>query len=209
MSTALARALIVLATCWLPRGRSEWAQAMRAEFAVAMEEGAPLAFAAGCLLASVRELLTREEGCFAITSHALAVTVMLPMAALQVGCALFGLPYLFPGHHGLAGALTEGGAYLHLMQRVYQAAVPSLDLLLLLIGMGHLRVAWAMLDGDWAGVARLGWMTLASSVTLVLLMTVLFLHTGQALLLGAILLVELSSVLLVARWHRQLHAAPG
>lgn len=180
---------------------------MRAELETAIAEGKPLLFATGCLAAAWRELLMQEEGRFVLTNYALALGLMIPMATLQIGCALFGLPYLYPGRRGLSGALLEGGAYEVLLRGVYQAAIPSLALLQLLIALGHLRIAWMMLERDWAGVMRLAMRTVASAVTLVLFMSVLFLDGRQALLQGAILAVELAAVAMVARWQAQLFPA--
>ena len=209
MKTMLARAVMALALCCLGAHRREWAAAMRAEFDAAAEDGAAFGFAAGCLAAAGRELLTREEGRFVLTSYALALALMLPMAALQIGCALLGLPYLYPDAHGLSGAMLEGGTHELLLRGVYQAAIPSLALLQLLIGLGHLRIAWLLLEGDWARVTRAATRTLAAAATLILFMTVLFLDGSQALLQGAVLALELATVCGVARWHAQLFPAAG
>src|SRR3546814_7963130 len=85
----------------MDEGRREWSASMRAEFDAAAPEGRSLSFATGCLVAAWREMLTREEGRYTLTNYALALGVMIPMAALQIGCALFGLPYLYPGREGL------------------------------------------------------------------------------------------------------------
>ena len=81
---------------------------MQTEFEIALADGGSLAFATGCLGTALRELLTREEGRFTLTNYALVLGLMVPMAALQIGCALFGLPYLYPGEGGLRGAHRHG-----------------------------------------------------------------------------------------------------
>ncbi|KRC79031.1 hypothetical protein [Sphingomonas sp. Root241] len=209
MTAAVSRAVMALAVCCLGESRREWALAMQVEFETAVAEGKPLLFAMGCLAAAWREMLTREEGRFALTNYALVLGLMIPMAALQIGCALLGLPYLYPGGNGLSGALLEGGAHEPVLRSVYQAAIPSLALLQLLIGLGHLRLAWVMLERDWAGVTRLATLTLAAAATLVLFMGVLFLNGTQALLQGAVLVIELATVWKVARWHAHLSPAAG
>jgi len=206
MKAAISRAVMALAACCMDDSRRQWSAAMQAEFETAAEEGRPLRFAAGCLAAAWREMLTRSQGRFVLTNYALALGLMIPMAALQFGCALFGLPYLYPGRHGLSGALLEGGAHELLLRGVYQAAIPSLALLQLLIGLGHLRIAWVMLERDWTRVTRLGTLTLAAAVTLIVFMGVLFLDASQALQQGAVLAIELATVSVVARWHAQLFA---
>lgn len=209
MMAAVSRSVMALAVCCLGESRREWSLAMQVEFETAVAEGKPLLFAIGCLAAALRELLTREEGHFALTNYALVLGLMIPMAALQIGCALLGLPYLYPGRHGLSGALLAGGAHEAVMRSIYQAAIPSLALLQLSIGLGHLRLAWVMLERDWAGVTRLATLTLATVATLILFMSVLFLNSTQALLQGAVLVVELATVSMVARWHAHISPAAG
>ncbi len=209
MSAAVSRAVMALAVCCLGESRREWSAAMQVEFETAVTEGKPLLFAIGCLAAAWREMLTREEGRFVLTNYALVLGLMIPMAALQIGCALLGLPYLYPGPDGLRGALLEGSAHEALLRSVYQAAIPSLALLQLLIGLGHLRIAWAMLERDWTRVTRLATLTLAAAATLIIFMNVLFLNGTQALLQGAVLLIEVATVWRVARWHAHLSPAAG
>lgn len=204
MRALLPRAVMALAVCCMGKNRREWATAMQAEFETAKADGSALGFATGCLSAAVRDMLTRQEGGFALTNYALVLGLMIPMAALQIGCALLGLPYLYPGQRGLSGAVLDGGAQEMLLRGVYQAAVPSLALLQLLIGVGHLRLAWAMLEGDWPRVRRLGMRTLAAAATLVIFLSVLFINGSQALLQAAVLAIELATISVVARWHTQL-----
>lgn len=204
MMAAVSRAVMAVAVCCLDGSRREWSAAMRAEFETAAAEGKPLPFAIGCLAAACREMLTRREGRFTLTNYALALGLMIPMAALQIGCALLGFPYLYPGQAGLPGALLEGAAHEALIRGLYQAAIPSLTLLLLLLGLGHLRIAWAMLERDWTRVTRTGTLMLAAGTTLIIFMGVFFLDSSQALLQAAVLAIELATVWMVARWHAQL-----
>jgi hypothetical protein len=207
MKAAVARAVMALAVASLSESRREWSLAMQAEFETAVTEGKPLLFAMGCLTAAWREMVTREEGRFLLTNYALALGLMIPMAALQIGCAVFGLPYLFPGQAGLGGALLQGGAQEVLLRGVYQAAVPSLSLLLLLLGLGHLRIAWAMLDRDWPRVQRTGMLASAAAATLIIFMGTLFLDGRQAMLQAAVLAIELATLSVVVRWHAELFPA--
>lgn len=204
---AAARAMMALAACCLGESRREWAAAMKAEQEAAAADGRSFSFAAGCLVAASRGMLTREEGRFTLTSYALALGLMLPMAAVQIGSALLGFPYLYPGEGGLSGALLVGAEHEHLMRRTYQAAVPALSLLLLLLGIGHLWIAWAIVERDWAGARRLASLALALATTLILFMMVLFLDSSRALLQVAVLTVELGTVLMIARWHARLFPA--
>ncbi len=170
---------------------------MRAEFEIAIAGGRPLSFAVGCLGAALREMPGREEGRFTLSSYALVLGVMIPMAAYSIGCALFGMPYLYPAQE-LSGAMLRG------MNQIYHVATPALTLVLIMFGLGHLRIAWAMLEGDWDRVTRLAMLAMAAAVTLVALMSVLFLDIHQVIVQTVILSIELGTVLLVARWHAQL-----
>lgn len=209
MTISLSRIIMTLATASMGESRREWAMAMEAEFAAAAADDAQFRFATGCLIAAWRDMLRVEEGRFMLTSYALALGLILPMAALQVGCALFGLPYLYPGGGGLAGALLEGRAHEHLLRSLYQSAILPMALLQLLIGFGHVRVAWGMLERDWAGVTRTGTAILAGAVTLILFMSIFFLDSRQALLLGSIVGVELAIIAILARWHARLPIGIG
>jgi hypothetical protein len=204
MMAAVSRAVMALAISCVGAHRQQWALAMRAEFEEALEDGRPLAFAVGCLTAAWRLMPTHEEGRFVLTAHALVLSVMIPMATLQIGCAILGFPYLFPGQDGLRGALKPGGAQELLLGGVYLAALPSLTVLLLVLGAGHLRLAWLILERDWSRLVSTGALTLAATVTLVIFMGVLFLNGTQAMLQAAVLVIELGVISILALWHAQL-----
>jgi hypothetical protein len=204
MKSLLSRAIMAFAICCMDEGRRDWSIAMQAEFEIAVGEGISLSFALGCLVAAWREMLTREEGHFTLTSYALALGLMIPMAAAQIGCAILGLPYLYPGQSGLPGALLLGGEQEAALRSVYQAAVPAVAFLLLLVGFGHIRIAWAMLERDWIRVTRMAMLTLAAAATLIIFMSALFLDCSRAFLQSAVLAIELAIVWMVARWHAQL-----
>lgn len=200
MKTALSRAIMSVTTCCLDERRTDWSAAMRAEFEIAVSDGKSLPFAIGCLGAALQDMPRREEGRFTLSSYGLALGVVVPMAVFQIGCALFGIPYIHPTQ-ALAGPMLEG------MNHIYRAAVPSLTLLLLLTGLGHLCIAWAMLERDWRRVMRLGRLAMAATVTLVMLMSLLFLDIYQVVLQAIILSVELAAIIVVAKWHAQLFPA--
>ncbi|MBN2972525.1 hypothetical protein JW805_10895 [Roseomonas aeriglobus] len=204
MIDRLSRGLLRLATTSLRERRGAWADAMEAEADAAKDDGRLLSFAAGCLVAAGREAIECAQGRFILTNYLLVLVLLLPMATVQIGCALFGLPYLYPGDGGLAGAVTEGSAHEPLLRSLYQAAVPSLALAQLVTGVGHVRLAWALLERDWAAAIRWGLRTLAAATTLIVFLFVLFLDGRQAVLQAAILVIELAIITLVIRRHTQL-----
>lgn len=207
MTAPLSRALMAVAAACMGERRRDWAMAMQAEFETAADEGNALAFAAGCLAAAWREMLVREEGHFLLTSYALALGLMIPMATLQIGSALLGFPYLYPPGDGLPVPLIEGGGHHHALRNVYMG-VPSFALLMLILGVGHLRLAWVMLERDWSRALRVAIAMFAAVATLVLVMSAFFLDSSRVLLHGGVLAIELATVAMVARWHAQFTPAP-
>ncbi|KQR85276.1 hypothetical protein [Sphingomonas sp. Leaf343] len=208
MNDLVAKVLMVAAERCLGRQRQDWALAMRAEFGSALEDGHALTFAAGCLLAALREMPAQEEGRFVITSYALALGLILPIAALQIGCAVFGLPYMFARGAGLQAIAAPGSVQAALLGGTYQAAVPALTVVLLLLGVWQVRMAWVMLERDWPRVTASAMRILAASVTLATVMAALFLDATQAVLQIGMLVLEMAAVLVLANWHEHLPAPP-
>lgn len=200
---------MALATALLAGRRAGWASAMRAEYRIASADGDAFGFAFGCLAAAWRDTLSSTEGRYALTNYAMAIAIMVPMAGVQIGCAAFGFPYLYPNEQGLPGALLEGGAHEGLLRSIYLAAIPALALIQVLTGIGHLRLAWLLVERDWPGVVRWGAWTIAAAIALILFMGVLFLDSRQALMQGGILAVEILILVLAARRHAELNAAKG
>lgn len=206
MTLTLSRAIMALAMACMGDDRRDWAVAMTAEFDVAADDGRALSFAAGCLWAATRELVVSAHGRFVMTSYAVALGIMLPVAALQIACAVFGLPYLYPGHHGLSGALIEGMSTVW-TRGFYQSAGPMLAMLQLAIGIAHLRGAWLLLERDWAGATRWSVRTLSVSTTLILFMGALFLDVRQAAIMGVVVAFEFAILLMLSSRHADLHGA--
>lgn len=209
MITIVCRALVIVAAAMMGESRRSWSLAMEAEYDVAAQDGRAVAFAAGCLAVAARELLMSAHGRFALTSHAVALGIMVPIGAMQIGCALFGLPYLFPSQHGLAGALLEGSSHEPLVRSIYLGAIPALTLIQLIAAIGQLRLAWVFLDGDWANTLRWSLWTTASMTALILFMSVLFLDSRQALLQFGIIGIEMMILAVASRRHAELHYSYG
>ncbi len=183
--------------------RREWAWAMEGEFAVALEDGRALPFAAGCLIAAWREMPVTEEGRFVLANYALALGVLIPMAALQCLCAI-GFPDFFTGPTGLYGTLAAANAQGPYWITAHMAAAPSLLTLWLLLGVAHLRLAWALVECDWPCVVSMGALMAAVTATLAVFMTVLLLDAAPVFLETITLAIELTTILAVARWHGRL-----
>jgi hypothetical protein len=194
MTAAIARAVMRVTAACLGESRREWAAAMHGEFASAIEDERPLSFAMGCLVAAWREMPSHGQGRFTLANHALALGVLIPMAVVQFQCVLR-VPYalLTPGN--------QSGLYL---AETYRSAVGPLVALWILLGLGHLRLAWALLDRDWPRVVSIAALTVAACTTLLVFTVVLFLDDPGATAQALLLIVELSSIYALGRWHSRL-----
>jgi hypothetical protein len=208
MTRALARAMMALAISCLGESRRDWALAMQAELEAAMEDGRPLAFAAGCLVAAWRELPRHEEGRFVLANHLLALGVIVPMAALQFACAA-GLPFLFVATDALYGVPTLDTTQQLYLAYAFPAAEPALLGLWLLLSLLHLRLAWELLEGDWPRVIRIGCLCAAATATLVIFNGVMLIVSPRTLMQAAALPIELLAIVILARWHARLVAGPS
>jgi hypothetical protein len=204
---------MILAARALGAHRRDWAYAMQAEFEIAMEDGRPLAFATGCLIAAWREMPRHAEGRFALTNHAIAIGMILPMAALLLSAALLGFPFIAFANPGAFGFPSGKGAHMLLLNAGNMAVAPSLTLLILLLAVSHARVAWLLLEENWEGAMAFGRLGAAATTTLIIF-TTFSLHPSYAVLPIAFLAVQTLAVLALARWHGRLRddmpfEAPG
>ncbi len=200
MKAFLARALMTLAIACMEGRRRPWGRAMQAEVEVAIEVGGALRFALGCFLATVLRLPVHAEGRFTLTAHVLALGLMVPLAALQIGCAVLDFPFFVPD----AGVIDLIAHQDPLTVSAYRMVVPSVIGLLLVLGVGHLRMAWLILERDWPRVVKTASLTLAATATVLPVMVLLYLDLTQLLLQSAILIVELVILHAMARWHSEL-----
>ncbi|GGO89652.1 hypothetical protein GCM10011329_00100 [Stakelama pacifica] len=177
---------------------------MLAEFDAAVDDGRPLTFAAGCLAGALCQMPVRDEGRFILTSYALALMIMVPIAAVEISSAALGIPHL------LGGQANIGATYAQklLMGEAIRAAGPSLALLLLLSGIVQMRLAWLTLERDWVRAAATGTAVLAAITTMILVLGCLFLDIGQAVTLGGALGIELALIAGLRSWHADLNLPP-
>lgn len=205
MIEALSRALMQLATCCLGEGRREWALAMQAEFEEAAEARKSFSFACGCLIAACGELPRHSEGRLGIVSHVLALGLLIPLALFQFGLGLG----LSTADGGLAVGLGPGGSQDPLLASPQLTAMPALHILWLMLGAGHLHLAWVLLDRDWERVAKAGALIAAATLTLFIFMEVLLLDTAGLIVLAAELAIETTFILALARWHARIFPNTG
>jgi hypothetical protein len=193
---------MTMAARCLGESRYDWARAMQVEFEAAIDDRRPLTFAAGCLIAAWRQMPTQEQGRLALADYVLALGLLIPMAGLQFACAA-GSSYLFAGPAGLYAVLTPGGATDPYLAEAHRSAIPPLLALWVMLGVGHLRLAWVLLERDWSRVMSTAALTVAVSATLVIFSGVLFLSDAAVALQAVLLAVELSAIYASARSHRR------
>ena len=163
---------------------------MQVELEAAIEDGAPLRFAIGCLIAAWREMPAHMEGRFTLASHVIAIGLIVPLAALIITGIWLG--------SGVDRAFVNDGN---------RASLSSLGIILLVLGAGQLRLAWLMLERDWVRVAAMAKLGAAATTTLILFTTVLPFDEAGALAQAAVLSVELAAVAALAHWHARLSRA--
>lgn len=195
MSGPLSGAVLAVAVRCLPAHRREWGMAMEAELAAAGEDGRALPFALGCLAVAVGAMTADHFGRRILVGHAFALFVLLPAAALLLASLLYGVPVqtasILPGRPSVPGALNEGNV----------AALPGLALLVLLLVGGHLRLAWMIVERDWARVTGAAMCNAAAAATLVAAAGALVLNDARVLVQAALVMFELAAVCALVRWH--------
>lgn len=201
MMAAVPRVVMALAVSCLGDRRRDWALAMQAEFEAARDDGKPLTFALGCLAAAWREMPMQEEGRFTIASHFLAFVLIIPTAALLAWSIVAGFPYSYLRQAKAYSWLEVAGGQTPLLNEATQAAVPSLAALVAFLAALHLRMAWLVLERDWARLAPVGALIAAATVTLTIFTALVFAYCAPALALAAVLAIELMGVAALARWH--------
>jgi len=203
MTLPLARLVMALATRCLGRERGAWARAMRGEFEAAVDDRRPLAFALGCLAAAWRAMPGHDEGRFVLARYLLALGLIVPLAAFHLGCAGSGLRFLLAGPDSYYTLLAQGGGAAQQLAGAYRSAVPAMTALLLALGIGHLLIAWTLLDCRWRRVAALWALTAAAAATLVAIIVALAPSAAGIAVQVAGLAIELAAVPALAAWHRR------
>lgn len=204
MTAVVSRAVMSLALRCMGESRREWALAMRAEFDEAIADGRPLAFAAGCLIAAWREMPGDAEGRDVLANYALALGLLIPMAVLQFGLAL-GFSSVLIGGEASHGALLPGVSHNPMLAWSQVSAAPSLLGLWLLLGLGHLHLAWVLVERDWARVIKVGAFIGATLATLTLVMAALALDLTFVTLQAVAIAIEVRALVAAARRQSRLY----
>ena len=194
MTALVSRAMMALAMGCLGESRREWALAMRVEFEAAAADGKGLAFASGCLVAAWREMPQQAEGRHVLATYALAL----------------GFSSVFLGGGWANGILLAGATPNPYFAWVQNSAAPCLLVLWLLLGIGHVRLAWVLVDRDWARAVKVGALIGATLATLFIIQGALFLDVTFVVMEAAAMALELAALVAVARRHARLFpdAAP-
>jgi len=209
MKARLARAIVALAARTLATRDADWARAMQAELDVAIDDGRAMSFAAGCLLASWRQLLRVSEGRLTLASHLLAIGLIVPLAALWLWLGLLGYPYLAVGNVGVWGFIEGRSEQIPVLQVGEWSLAPALTMAVLLQSVGQLLLAWFLLERDWQRVSSVARFN-AATLTTLLLVTSTIAAVGYGILFGiTALITETLAVLALAWWHEHLPHVPA
>ncbi len=204
MRARLARTIVALAARTLGTRHADWAQAMRAELDAAIDDGRPMTFAAGCLLASWRQTLRFSEGRLTWASHLLAIGLIVPLAAVWLWLGLLGYPYLAIGNVGVWGFIEGRSEQIPLLLVGEWSLAPALTMVILLQSVGQLLLAWFLLERDWPRVSSVARFN-AATLTTLLLVTSMIAVVGYGVLFGiTALITETLAVLALAWWHDHL-----
>ena len=205
MTAIAARLAMALAVRSLAPRRRAWAQAMEAEFAVADADGRALGFALGCLWGAWRMLPRHADGRFALASHAVAFALLVPLAALLAAAVALGFPCV-DASAGLGGFVSGQGKFVSSLNAGTRAIGAALTLTTMLVAVGHLPLAWWVLERDWARVAAAMRLGAAALVTLAIAAACAGLDGATLLPLVAAWTIDVATVATLARWHARRRA---
>jgi len=208
MTLALPRAVMTIAIASLGYRRREWALAMQAEFEIAVKDERQMLFAAGCLITAWRDMCRHAEGRLTLASYTIGLGLFVPMAAVHLA---YVIGFIFPGTGVPSGALLFGASANPVLGWAQARAIPALILLWTSLGVGHLCLAWLMLNRDWLRVFKTGAAVGAATVTLLVFMAVLLLDATVLISHVVVLAIEFMLLAVTARWHAWLisNAPPG
>ncbi|MDB5722269.1 MAG: hypothetical protein JWP15_2887 [Alphaproteobacteria bacterium] len=203
MTRTVARLIMTVATLSLGAHRSAWGQAMLVELEAAEADDRALGFAFGCLIGAWRTMPEHAEGRFVLTSYALSLGLIIPIAAVLVLAGAFGFPFVDAGG-GMFGFLSGSGTQVLLLNAGTEALGPALTLVMLLLAACHLPLAWWVLDRDWDRVVIALCFAAASITTLAIVTSCAALDPKQMLLPASALALETIAMSILARWHARL-----
>lgn len=198
MTARLSRLVLAVAVRSLPTHRRGWGMAMEAEFAATVADRRVLGFALGCLGMAWRMLPTHAEGRGMLARHALAIGLLLPVAAVLLTGVLGGVSGFHAAEIVTHGPAMPAGTGVP-VTAANRAGVPGLMILLLVLASGHVRLAWLVLERDWARAVATATFDAAAALTLVACAGVLFLGDPRVLAQAGVALVELLAVHAFAR----------
>ena len=207
MRIRFATTLLAIAARTLGDDGRAWAEAMAGELDAAIEDGRPLSFAVGCLVAAWRELPRHSEGRLALASHALAIGLIVPVAAVSLWIGMLGYPYFSLGNVDLWGFLAGRSEQIPLLIPGEVAMAPALTMIVLLQVAGQLLLAWFLLEKNWDRVEAISGFNAATLTTLTIVMGLLTLLDKTIVFAIAILITETLAVFSLAWRHEHLQPA--
>lgn len=135
-----------IATRLLPDSRQPWGDAMLAELLEAETERAALEFAAGCVVAAMRERVGDVDSRYSAGLWIIALVTAFH-AVVRIDCGVRGLAVLLGAPDGMRQALVQHGANAKMIAD-YEAARPFVVGCFLGLGVAHVAAAWFLSRGS-------------------------------------------------------------
>lgn len=198
MRDRVARVLLKLALAAFAGHRRDWANAMRAEFAYASEEGDALPFATGCLAAAWRDLPGSMEGRLIVSRYALAVLVLMPLAGLLLTGTYFGYPFVEPE---TGPGIAKAASGVPLFNEGNRSAVGVLGAMLVVRVICLTLLAWLIVERRWQHVGRLQALSVAVTMTFAIFCAVVMVDLAGMVLPALTVALELLATAHVRRQH--------
>jgi hypothetical protein len=128
----------------LPPARARWHAAMVAEVACIRDDRDAMRFAAGCLVAGLRERIADDDSRFTAGLASLAVVSLLAALA-HIGLAWRGAKLLVAGPDRFFALLQAANPDQPMSRAAFDAAMPVVAVCFLGLGIAHLCGGWLLL----------------------------------------------------------------
>ena len=135
-----------LATRLLPEARRPWGDAMLGELLEAETERAALEFAAGCVVAAVRERVGDVDSRYSAGLWIIALLTAF-YAVIRIDCAMRGVAVLLGAPDGMREAFVHHGVSAFVIAN-YETARPLVVGCFLGLGIAHVAAAWFLSRGS-------------------------------------------------------------
>jgi hypothetical protein len=147
MIRQLTSALADLTVYVLPASQKPWGAAMKEELRYIQRPGEALVYASGCIWAATLTRIRSFDTLFGGMLWLLAAATLV-FASLQLSCAIRGLAALSGGPDGLYTAMISSHGQKSELVTKYESARPFIVFSFFVLAIGHLILAWLLIQGQ-------------------------------------------------------------